>query len=92
MDTLDSITQAILLYGPAVVSIITMICTVIISIKRVTTTTKSSLDEMRSVNKTNRELKNDISALIQENERLKDALERCLDRMNHVTPPDDGSK
>lgn len=85
MDNLDAITQAILTYGPALVSIITMICTVIISIKRIAASTKDSLDEVRQINKSNEMLKDDINTLLQENAVLKEQLEECLNRMNNVT-------
>ena len=92
MQELDAITQAILTYGPAVVSIITMICTVVISIKRVASTTKNSLDEVKSMRKTNDSLKEDIGALIQENAELKNELHKCINKMNHVHEADDGTK
>lgn len=85
MDNLDAITQAILTYGPALVSIITMICTVIISIKRIAASTKDSLYEVRQINKSNEMLKEDINTLLQENAVLKEQLEECLNRMNNVT-------
>lgn len=87
---LDSITQAILLYGPAVVSIVTMICTVIISIKKVASTTKSSLDEVKEINKANKELKEDMAAVMQENAQLKESIDECMNRMNNVAVPKRG--
>lgn len=89
---LDSITQAILLYGPAVVSIVTMICTVIISIKKVASTTKNSLDEVKQINKANASLKEDVSALMQENAELKEDLRECINKMNNVAEVDRGTK
>lgn len=90
MDTLDAITQAILTYGPAVVSIVTMVCTVIISIKKVASTTKDSLAEVKEIKKTNEELKSDMGALIQENAELKKELRKCVNRFDHIAEVDNG--
>jgi len=89
MEELDAITQALLTYGPALVSIITMICTVIISIKRIAGATRDSLKEVRDINKSNEMLKEDIALLLQENAALKEQLEECLNRLNNVTVPKD---
>lgn len=89
---LDAITQAILVYGPAVVSIITMICTVIISIKKVASTSKASINEVKEMKKANNSLKEDMGALIQENTELKEELHKCINMMNHVAEVDHGKK
>ena len=92
MDTLDAITQAILTYGPAVVSVVSMVATVIVSIVKIGKATKSSLSETRSIREANDDLKTEMAALVQQNAELKKDLEHCLNRIDNVAEVDDGSK
>ena len=92
MDVLDTITQAILLYGPAVVSIVSMICTVVVSIKKVASTTKSSLDEVKEINKSNQALKEELNVVIPVNAELKESLRKCINKMDNIAEVDNGGK
>lgn len=92
METLDIITQAILSYAPSIVSIITMICTVIVSIKKVTSATSNSLKEVRVIKKDNEDIKVELAAVLNENAVLKEQLEKCLNRMNNVAEVDYGKE
>lgn len=90
MDIFNSISDAIIFYGPSIVSIITMICTIIVAIKRVTSTTKDSVSEIKRASKVNNDLKNEIAELLHENAQLKDDLRSCMNKMNNITEADHG--
>lgn len=92
METLDTITQIILSYAPSIVAIITMICTVITSVKKISSTTKSSLDEVKIIKEDNEQLKAQMAAVLQENMMLKETIDSCINKLNHVAEVDDGSK
>lgn len=89
---LDVITQTVLLYAPAIVSIITMICTVIVSIKKVASSSEASVKEVKEMRAKNNELAQDMSALIQENTELKEVIKHVVNRLDHIAEVDDGSK
>jgi len=92
MDTLDAITQAILTYGPAVVSVVSMVATIVVAIVKIGHATKDSLSEVRDIKSANDDLKVEMAALIQQNAELKKDLEHCLNRIDNVAEVDDGSK
>lgn len=76
-ENIQMIIDLILQWGPAVVSIITMICTVIVAIKKVSSSNDTNLKETRK-------LENKINSVLDENAELKKTLRKITNKIYHV--------
>lgn len=76
-ETMKQVVDLILQWGPAVVSIIGMICTVIVAIKRVNRSNDDNLKETKK-------LRDETHALMRENAELKRDLKRIMNKIYRV--------
>lgn len=76
-ETMKQIIDLILLWGPSIVSIITMICTVIVAIKKVNNSNSSNLKETQK-------LRDETHQIMKENAELKKQLNKILNKVYHV--------
>lgn len=76
-ETLQQIVDLILQWGPSVVSIITMICTVIVAIKKLGISSDKNYKETQ-------QLRNQMDSICHENAELKRELRRVIRRINRV--------
>lgn len=76
-ETMKQVVDLILQWGPSVVSIIGMICTVIVAIKRVNRSNDDNLKETKK-------LRDETHALMRENAELKRDLKRIMNKIYRV--------
>ena len=68
---IDLITQYIMTIAPALVSILTVISTMVVSIKKIRSDSSATVSEVKMQSKINSELKEQLTALSAENAELK---------------------
>lgn len=76
-ETITKVVDLILQWGPAVVSIITMICTVIVAIKKVSNSNDANLKEIRR-------LENKMNQVLEENAELKKSIRKITHKIYHI--------
>lgn len=76
-ENIQMIIDLILQWGPAVVSIITMICTVIVAIKKVSNSNDTNLKETRQLEKK-------MGQVLEENAELKKTIRKIMHKIYHV--------
>lgn len=76
-ETIKQVVDLILQWGPAVVSIITMICTVIVAIKKVSNSNDANLKETRR-------LESKMNEVLEENAELKRSIRKITHKIYHV--------
>ena len=81
---IDMIIQCVVTIAPAVVSILTVISTMIVSIKKIKNSSQETVNEVKSQNEINEELKEQLVAVTTENAELKREVRKCMNKMNHV--------
>ena len=86
---IDTIIQCVVAIAPAVVSILTVISTMIVSIKKIKNSSQETVNEVKSQNEINEELKEQLVAVTTENAELKKEIRKCMNKMNHVAETKD---
>ena len=81
---IDTIIQCVVTIAPAVVSILTVISTMIVSIKKIKYNSDATVKDVKSQNEINEELKAQLVAVTTENAELKREVRKCLNKINHV--------
>ena len=81
---IDTIINYVITIAPAVVSILTVISTMIVSIKKIKHSSEETVNEVKSQNEINEELKEQLVAVTTENAELKREVRKCINKMNHV--------
>lgn len=76
-EQIQMIIDLILQWGPSIVSIITMICTVIVAIKKVHNSNDANLKETRK-------LENKMNQVLEENAELKKSIRKITHKIYHV--------
>ena len=76
-EDIQMIIDLILQWGPAIVSIITMICTVIMTIKKVASSNDANLQELKS-------LESKMASILQENVDLKKDIRKITKKIANV--------
>lgn len=76
-ETVNQIINYIIAWGPSVVSIITMICTVIVAIKKVGKSNDTNLQETRR-------LEAKMNSVLEENADLKKVLKKCMRKIHNI--------
>lgn len=70
LDGIDLVVQYIMIYGPVLVSVITMISTVIVAIKKCKSVSNDSLKQTRVLKEEMNTLASDISEVARQNVKL----------------------
>lgn len=78
---MEQVVNCILQWGPSVVSIITMICTVIVAVKKVTNVNDVNLKETKK-------LQHDVHLVTRENLELKRSIKKMIDEIHHIKERD----
>ena len=81
---IDLITQYIMTIAPALVSILTVISTMVVSIKKIRSDSCATVSEVKMQSKINSELKEQLTALSAENAELKKEIKSCMNQMSQV--------
>ena len=81
---IDLITQYIMTIAPALVSILTVISTMVVSIKKIRSDSSATVSEVKMQSKINCELKEQLTALSAENAELKKEIKSCMNQMSQV--------
>lgn len=76
-DEIQLIIDLILQWGPSIVSIITMICTVIVAIKKIASSNDTNLQEIANI-------ENKISDVLRENAELKKDLKKMTNKIYKI--------
>ena len=76
-DEIQLIIDLILQWGPSIVSIITMICTVIVAIKKIASSNDTNLKEIANI-------ENKISDVLRENAELKKDLKKMTNKIYKI--------
>jgi len=76
-ETIKQVVDLILQWGPSIVSIITMICTVIVAIKKVSNSNDANLKETRR-------LENKMNQVLEENSELKKTIRKITHKIYQI--------
>lgn len=84
LDGVDLVVQYIMIYGPVLVSVITMITTVVVSIKRCKAVSNDSLKETKLLKQSMQEITDNVSAVMKQNEILLKENAELKGNMNKI--------
>lgn len=76
-DEIQYIIDLILQWGPSLVSIITMICTVIVAIKKIADSNDSNVQELANI-------ENRMSEVLKENAELKKSIKKITNKIYKI--------
>lgn len=76
-DEIQLIIDLILQWGPSIVSIITMICTVIVAIKKIASSNDTNLQEIANI-------ENRIADVLRENAELKKSIKKMTNKVYKI--------
>ena len=76
-EDIQMIIDLILQWGPAIVSIITMICTVIMTIKKVASSNDANLNKLK-------EIETGMSDILKENAELKRSIKKITNKVYKI--------
>ena len=76
-DEIQLIIDLILQWGPSIVSIITMICTVIVAIKKIASSNDTNLQEIANI-------ENRIADVLRENAELKKSIKKITNKVYKI--------